>query len=144
MFLLYKLMVLLVFSPKLIPWFVSDVTPTDFRLAISSLLQPSFFNTDGVSDDNMLVKDDHLKQMVTRWNTYIDEGVFSLSVPMDTLLGEDTSGTAALAEFWTSPWPYWHMQSHAPLLFQSLAESDLVIFKVRRKGWSWVIWLTMW
>jgi damage-control phosphatase, subfamily III len=68
--------------------------------------------------------------MVTRWKTYIDQGVFSLSVSMDTALG-GRGGKAVRAEFWTSPWPYWQMKDRANELFQSLVESDLVIFKVR-------------
>lgn len=32
-----------VFHPKNMPWFVSDVTPPDFRHTIESLLEPSFF-----------------------------------------------------------------------------------------------------
>lgn len=66
--------------------------------------------------------------MVTRWKDYIDRGVFSLSVSMDTVLGG--GGMAMPAEFWTSPWPYWQMKNRAHELFQSLVESDLVVFKV--------------
>lgn len=32
-----------VFHPKNMPWFVSDVTPSDFRHTVESLLEPSFF-----------------------------------------------------------------------------------------------------
>jgi damage-control phosphatase, subfamily III len=118
-------------SPKLIPWFVSDVTPADFSLAITSLLDQSFFNAAVASNDNSLAGHEHLKHMVTRWKTYIDQGVFALSVSMGTELGGDQSGIISLAEFWTSPWPYWQMKDCAHGLFQSLVESDLVIFKVR-------------
>jgi hypothetical protein len=118
------------FSPKLIPWFVSDVTPADFKLAITSLLDRSFFNAAGASNSNSSAGHEHLKHMVTRWNTYIDQGVFSLSVSMDTALGGDRGGMAVRAEFWTSPWPFWHMKDRAHELFRSLVESDLVIFKV--------------
>lgn len=118
------------FSPKLIPWFVSDVTPADFRLAITSLLDQSFFNAAGASDSTPPVGQEHLKRMVTRWKAYIDEGVFSLSVSMNTVLGGDRGSMAVPAEFWTSPWPYWQMEDLAHELFQSLVESDLVVFKV--------------
>lgn len=76
--------------------------------------------------------------MVTRWKSYIDKGVFDLSVPADTPLGGSTVGE--LAEFWTGPWPYWDLQLHAPKLFDRLKESNLVIFKVRL--WS-VVWFFM-
>ena len=68
--------------------------------------------------------------MVTRWKTYIDQGVFSLSVPMDTALGGDRGGMTVKAEFWTTPWPFWQMKDRAHELFRSLTASDLVIFKV--------------
>jgi hypothetical protein len=112
------------FSPKLIPWFVSDVTPADFSQAITSLLDQSFFSAAGASAAGQ----EHLRHMVTRWKDYIDQGVFSLSVSMDTVLG---GGAMAIpAEFWTSPWPYWQMKNCAHELFQLLVESDLVVFKV--------------
>ncbi|KAJ7468594.1 DUF89 domain-containing protein [Mycena latifolia] len=113
-----------VFHPKLIPWFVSDVTPTDFAETISSLLDPVFLPT----PDGMDVE--HLRNMVERWKRYVDEGVFALSVPGTTPLGGGSNGTAGLAEFWTSPAPYWDMQIHAPKLWSALKASNLVIFKV--------------
>jgi len=117
------------FHPKLIPWFVSDVTSVDFCQAITLLLDRSFFDSAVPSDSSSLAAHEHLKHMVTRWKTYIDQGVFNLSVPMDTPLGGDQSGMSIQAEFWTTPWPYWQMKDHAPELFQLLGASDLVIFK---------------
>ncbi|KAF8235878.1 DUF89 domain-containing protein [Tricholoma matsutake] len=133
------------FHPKLIPWFVSDVTPADFRLAITSLLDQSFFSATGTSDGNLSAGHEHLKSMVTRWQTYIDQGVFSLSVPMDTPLGGDRCGKTIRAEFWTTPWPYWQMKDRAHELFRSLLDSDLVIFKCAVRLTSdvrWPAWTT--
>ncbi|KAI0946049.1 hypothetical protein AcV7_010130 [Taiwanofungus camphoratus] len=91
-----------VFHPKLIPWFVSDVTPPDFKSAISSLLSPTFFpdaqpdtQTSSLSHDPSTVPPPsdlpdarkHLRAMVERWSSYFDSGVFSLSVPLETPLG---------------------------------------------------------
>ncbi|KAG5651833.1 hypothetical protein H0H81_007265, partial [Sphagnurus paluster] len=111
------------FHPKLIPWFVSDVTPPDFGKAITSLLDPAFFQSpaDGTSKGS-----EHLLWMVTRWKDYIHRGVFELSVPVDSPLG----GCGLLAEFWTAPWPYWNMEILSPNLFKDLQTSNLVIFKV--------------
>ncbi|KAG6906847.1 hypothetical protein DXG01_011726 [Tephrocybe rancida] len=110
------------FHPKLIPWFVSDVTPSDFKQAISSLVDPSFFPaTEGAAAP----RSEDLIHMVTRWKGYVEEGIFNLSVPNETPLG----GDAPAAEFWTSPWPYWNMELHAPNVFETLKKSDLVIFK---------------
>ncbi|KAJ7656673.1 DUF89 domain-containing protein [Mycena rosella] len=110
-----------VFHPKLIPWFVSDVTPIDFVETINGLLDPSFLP----APEGMDVE--HLRNMVERWKRYVDEGIFALSVPTATPLGGGSSG--ALAEFWTSPAPYWDMQIHAPQLWSALKGSNLVIFK---------------
>jgi hypothetical protein len=71
---------------------------------------------------------EQLNKLVSRWKRYIDEGVFELSVPLDTPLAG--SEDATLAEFWTGPWPYWYLESQAPELFKELKGSDLVIFKV--------------
>lgn len=76
-------------SPKLIPWFVSDVTPPDFKSAISSLLSPTFF-PESEPEPSAVSARAHLKDMVTRWSSYIDSGVFALSVPLDTPLGESS------------------------------------------------------
>jgi damage-control phosphatase, subfamily III len=65
---------------------------------------------------------------VSRWSTYISNGTFSLSVSTGTPLGGGAG--SALAEFWTSPYPYWDMQSRDPELWIELEKSDLVVFKV--------------
>ncbi|EPS95492.1 hypothetical protein FOMPIDRAFT_1132343 [Fomitopsis schrenkii] len=116
-----------VFHPKLIPWFVSDVTPPDFKSAISSLLSPTFF-PESEPEPSAVSARAHLKDMVTRWSSYIDSGVFALSVPLDTPLGE----SSLKADFWTSPYPYWNMKDLAPEVFGGLKDSGLVIFKVSK------------
>lgn len=112
-----------VFHPKMIPWFVSDVTPPDFKQSFESLLDPKFFDStpEGVNESRQ-----HLVSMITRWKNYVDRGIFALSVSQDLHLGEDTHGKA---DFWTSPYPYWNMKIHAPALYEYLSESDFVIFK---------------
>ena len=78
----------------MIPWFVSDVTPPDFKGTIPSLLSESFFSskpTDSSDPAAPPPQNDeshgYLRQMVTRWQSYLDSGVFSLSVPQETELG---------------------------------------------------------
>ena len=71
--------------------------------------------------------------MVTRWSNYIADGTFRLSVPKDTLLG-GKDGKGRLAEFWTTPYPYWDMKEKDEELWNDLRNSSLVVFKVRRTG----------
>lgn len=109
----------------MIPWFVSDVTPPDFKQVFESLLDPGFFGS--IAGDTGSESWQHLTTMVHRWKGYVDKGVFALSVSHELRLGEDTNG---MADFWTLPYPYWDMKDLTPALFQHLSSSDLVIFKV--------------
>lgn len=125
-------------SPKTIPWFVSDVTPSDFAETIASLLDPSFFPPPPVSSPSDF-QYQHLLPLATRWKKYVDDGTFALSVPLDTPLGGDKTST--LADFWTAPWPYWDMQTQASDLWNTLNGSGLVIFKVRLRFTISVLWI---
>jgi len=111
------------FHPKLIPWFVSDVTPVDFTSTINLLLDASFFVP---PPDTAALH--HLQSMVLRWRKYVADGIFSLSVPHATPLG-GMGESSRLADFWTAPWPYWNMQNHAEDLWRWFQGSGLVIFK---------------
>ena len=79
-------------SPKLIPWFVSDVTPPDFKSTIPSLQSETFFPTptdkSGSATPPNTEAHQYLQQMVARWQSYIDSGVFALSVSQELKLGE--------------------------------------------------------
>lgn len=133
-----------VFHPKLIPWFVSDVLPTDFNETLSLLSDPTTFlsTTDSSASASApsQQQQQHLHELVSRWKTYIADGTFKLSVPLDTPLGGKGGGGAdtpsssdsngsRLAEFWTSPYPYWDLQERDPVLTKYLQQSGLVIFK---------------
>ena len=111
-----------ILSPKSIPWFVSDVVPPDFGALFEALLSPTFFSENAPTD----ISQGHLKTLVNRWKYLVENGVFSLSVPHDSKIGEKNE----MYDFWTSPFPYWEMESRAPKLFESLRQSGLVIFKV--------------
>ncbi|KAF7784879.1 hypothetical protein Agabi119p4_1044 [Agaricus bisporus var. burnettii] len=110
-------------SPKMIPWFISDATPFDFK-RFYSLLNQEFFESVDIGDSPDCWE--HLSVMVERWKGYVEKGVFKLSVPDGSPLGGDTRGRA---DFWTSPYPYWDMKNLAPPLYENLRSSDLVIFK---------------
>jgi len=102
-----------VFHPKSVPWFVSDVTPPDFAALLDATSLPS-----GPGPE-------HLERAVARWNAYLADGTFALSVPRDASIGVPDE----MVNFWTSPWPYWEMRSRAPKLWDTLCGSGLVIFK---------------
>ncbi|EGO02864.1 hypothetical protein SERLA73DRAFT_176294 [Serpula lacrymans var. lacrymans S7.3] len=111
-----------VFHPKLMPWFVSDVTPVDFSTTITSLLSTSFFTTLPSAPSPTCLS--HLERMVTRWKTYLNDGTFTLSTDLKE------TNPKAIAEFWTGPWPYWNMRERAGTIYDWLSDSGLVIFKV--------------
>ncbi|GJE89042.1 protein-glutamate O-methyltransferase family protein [Phanerochaete sordida] len=118
-----------VFHPKLIPWFVSDVTPPDFASTTPALLSESFFPAHqhdaaaGAAPSGDAHA--HLRTMVARWQAYLASGVFQLSVPLDTKLG----AANPRGDFWTGPWPYWNVRELAPGVWEELRKSSLVIFK---------------
>ncbi|KAF7373390.1 DUF89 domain-containing protein [Mycena sanguinolenta] len=86
-----------IFHPKLIPWFVSDVTPDDFANSIAPVLDREFLPPPPGMDF------EHLRTMLKRWEKYIADGIFALSVPTTTPLGGGSDGAAQLAEFWDLP-----------------------------------------
>ncbi|WWC87378.1 uncharacterized protein L201_002267 [Kwoniella dendrophila CBS 6074] len=113
-----------VFHPKAIPWFVSDVLPYDFTWAIDSLLDKQFFashSSTPLSSDDL----ESLSNLVTRWKGYLNNGKFKLSVPENTKLGQATS----LGRFWTTQYSFQDLPEVAPGTLQELRKSDLVIFK---------------
>ncbi|KAJ3499401.1 hypothetical protein NMY22_g19513 [Coprinellus aureogranulatus] len=109
-----------VFHPKIIPWFVSDVLPPDFAETLSLLADPTTFAspppTPGSSPLPPPPPHPSLKS------------VFKLSVPLDTPLGGGGE-KGRKAEFWTTPHPYWEMEKLDGELVADLKRSGLVIFK---------------
>ena len=112
-------------SPKLIPWFVSDVTAADFIETIASLVDLTFFDSYHPSPPEK----EYLSTLVSRLQRHLDNGTFGLSVDPKTPFGKSDER----ANFWTEPWPYWDMKIRAENLWKTLSESGLVIFKVRSK-----------
>ncbi|KAI6113623.1 hypothetical protein EDD16DRAFT_1897040, partial [Pisolithus croceorrhizus] len=105
-------------QPEVVPWFVSDVTPTDFHKTAESLSSPTFFNATAETTPESAL---HLKEMVERWRKYLEQGIFRLSTTVED--GHKKT------QFWTGPWPYWYMEDKANSLWSFLTESGLVIFK---------------
>ncbi|KAF9219362.1 DUF89 domain-containing protein [Gyrodon lividus] len=115
-----------IFHPKLFPWFVSDVTPGDFAITITSLLSATFFPAASTVPPESAA---HLEYMVKRWRWYLEQGTFVLSTNINEVDNERVDGED-LAKFWTGPWPYWNMRERSGQLWRWLHSSDLVIFKV--------------
>jgi len=79
------------------PWFVSDTTPADLTWSLNQLL----------------LGDENLSQLATRWQDFIGKGIWS--VHSDS--------------FWTYPHSCHEMAKAEPQLYQELSEDELVIFK---------------
>ncbi|KAG8802170.1 hypothetical protein FRC18_007625, partial [Serendipita sp. 400] len=110
-------------SPKALPWFVSDVTPPDFSQTISILQNANEWSSGDESEDARSA----LGKVASRFQERMTNGIFELSVPLSTKLGEPVPGSGY--EFWTSPSAYYYMQDEAPDLLHTLSKSSLVIFK---------------
>lgn len=112
-----------VFHPKDIPWFVSDVMPYDFSWAIDSLADQTFFakHTEELEQEDL----DILSALSARWREHLSAGRFKLSVPLNTPIGKDTD----LGGFWTTQYPYQLIPEKDPKLLKELQKSDLVILK---------------
>ena len=121
-------------SPKLIPWFVSDVTPADYLSILSGDILgqagASYFSSTSPTEAEISA----LHTMLSRWQSYHEKGLFSLSVDAQSPLGvpaaDDSPGKGPLdgAAFWTTPYSYWKLPEQTELMRQ-LGESGLVIFK---------------
>jgi hypothetical protein len=93
---------------------------------ISALLDTSFFT---IQSSPPPASQKFLVHMVMRWKTYLEDGTFALSVPPETPLGGTCNEGCEMAQFWTSPWPYWDMKIRAEKLWDWLSGSGMVIFK---------------
>lgn len=113
----------IVFHPKSLPWFVSDVLPGDFTDLINALRDPvSYFD----SPENRYSTDSEVQEtslsdsqksdlvfLFSEWSELHTEGKFLLRPN----------------QFWTTAASYWRLPSVAPRLFEDLRQSELVIFK---------------
>ena len=111
-----------VFHPKSIPWFVSDVLPADFASLLSALAQPQAFYSALSDEDKAAGKQaqplsdaelDNLQFLFQHWTSIYAEGQLVLR-PND---------------FWTAAGSYWRLPQSEPHLFSDLQSSELVIFK---------------
>ncbi len=111
-----------VFHPKSIPWFVSDVLPLDFASLIHTLADPQTFYSTLSEDEKHARKPsvplsesevENLTFLFQHWSQAHAEGQF--------VLRPNT--------FWTAGGSFWRLPTTEPSLFEDLKESELVIFK---------------
>ncbi|KAB8237636.1 protein serine/threonine phosphatase PPT1 [Aspergillus alliaceus] len=107
-----------VLHPKLIPWFVSDVTPADFRDLLGALADPQSFYTapDESGKEHPPLSDKELSEvnfLFEQWSRLHADGRLVIRPHA----------------FWTGPGGYWRLPNKAKGLFEDLQESELVLFK---------------
>ena len=112
-----------VLEGKAMPWFVSDVIPTDFGHLIDALRHPhAFFSTtpnDAASNEQpppSVLSDDEISTL-----NFLAEHL--------TTLHTSSALTLRCSPFWTTPASYWRLPTLAPSLHDDLCASELVIFK---------------
>lgn len=110
-----------VFHPKSIPWFVSDVLPADFAALLSALADPQSFSTLSEEDKAAGKQPQPLSDaefgslqfLFHHWTSIYAEGQLVLR-PND---------------FWTAGGSYWRLPKAEPQLYEDIKSSELVIFK---------------
>lgn len=101
-----------VFHPKNIPWFVSDVTPADFEALLGVLSNPAeFFGADSGDNNSGFVED--LTFLSSQLESFRKKGRLFLRT----------------SPFWTLPCGFAALPREDPQLFAELRTSDLAIFK---------------
>jgi hypothetical protein len=112
----------IVLHPKSIPWFVSDVLPSDFAALLNVLANPqNFYSTPSDEEKNagkfpqpLSQKEaDELAFLFSEWSNFHAEGQIAIR-PND---------------FWTQGGSFWRLPKLAPRLLEDLKEAEFVIFK---------------
>ena len=111
-----------VLHPKSIPWFVSDVLPTDFASLLTALADPrSFYETPTEEDTLQGVEPPRLSEaevgelgfLFAEWSRFHAEGQLVLRPN----------------RVWTGPGSFWRLPGEAGGLVEDLREGELVVFK---------------
>jgi len=111
-----------VLHPKSIPWFVSDVLPSDFASLLNALAMPrQFYETPSEDEELQGTKPEPLSEkevgdlefLFSEWSGFHAEGQLFLRSN----------------RFWTHPGSFWRLPHDEPELLEDLKESELVVFK---------------
>ena len=112
----------IILHPKSIPWFVSDVVPSDFSALLNALADPQTFYTTPTDDEKHAGKTPaplsekeaaELSFLFERWSGFHAEGQLVLRPN----------------RFWTEAGSYWRLPTTEARLFADLKESELAVFK---------------
>ncbi|KAK4645732.1 Hairy/enhancer-of-split with YRPW motif protein 2 [Podospora bellae-mahoneyi] len=111
-----------VLHPKSIPWFVSDVLPSDFAALLNALAAPRWFyetpsgeeELQGKTPEKLSDKEvEELGFLFQEWSRFHAEGQLVLRPN----------------RVWTGPGSFWRLPKEAPELVEDLKGSEVVIFK---------------
>ncbi|GMK59461.1 hypothetical protein CspeluHIS016_0800670 [Cutaneotrichosporon spelunceum] len=101
------------FHGKILPWFVSDVRRQDWNWILNQCVYGHLFQSEDHGNDVAEEDVEHLRTLGKRWKQFEKEGKFQYHQH----------------PFWCTGFTFWHLNSEAPDLWDTLCESDLVIFK---------------
>lgn len=112
-----------VLHPKNIPWFVSDVLPSDFAALLSALADPrGFYET---PSEEEILQDmpapTKLSQSELQDLTFLFQEWAQMHAEGKIVLRPNI--------FWTHPGSFWRLPHTAPTLMSDLQGSELVVFK---------------
>lgn len=111
----------IVLHPKSIPWFVSDVLPTDFSALLNALADPQLFYTTPSEEDKLAEREPKAlsKQEVAEL-TFLFQHWSGLHQKGQILIRSN--------RYWTSAGSYWRLPNEHNL-YSDLMDSELVVFK---------------
>ncbi|KAH0544417.1 hypothetical protein FGG08_001444 [Glutinoglossum americanum] len=112
----------IVLYPKSIPWFVSDVIPSDFAHLLSALADPQLFYSTPSEEDILANRTPP---------PLSDKEVDNLAFLFERLRDFHVDGKLVIRgnRFWTQPGSYWRLPGTQQALMEDLRQSELVILK---------------
>ncbi|KAM5356582.1 hypothetical protein ACJ41O_003228 [Fusarium nematophilum] len=112
----------IVLRPKSIPWFVSDVLPSDFSALLNAIANPRALYETPSEDEQLQNKtpeplsdeaEKDLQFLFQEWATFHSEGQLILRPN----------------RYWTAGGSFWRLPAENPELHEELKPSELIIFK---------------
>ena len=113
---------LVVLHPKSIPWFVSDVLPSDFAALLNALASPKHFYETPSEDEQLQNKTpEPLSEKEADDLTFLFQQWGQLYANGQVIMRPN--------RYWTQPGSYWRLPHVEKELLSDLQTSELVIFK---------------